>query len=399
MVTTVQDRQQTEIDLPGIVELVSRPAGTPSGLSRYAETLARHLDEAGLPFQECKTAMPRMLRPLARLAQVGGYDLATFFTNYPVSGTFSPNALHHLTSESLASLLLFQSLKPVVVTVHGFFTYLLRDDPELSVYPHIFHRWFDDLVVRGLRRADHLIAVSHYMRDVMVERIGIPAGKITVIHEAVDHDTFYPAPVADSLYQRFDLSPDHRHLLFVGSEQPRKNFLALIRTFARVHERMPDVRLLKVGRPEYEAERQKALDLIAALGLQDAVIFVGHLADELPDFYRLADLFVFPSLYEGFGFPPLEAMACGTPVICSNTTSLPEVVGDAALLFDPLDESRLVTLMEQVLAEAELAEELSQKGLERASSFMWEKTAAETIRLYSQFLSSSQADSVREDLI
>ncbi|HEX6386196.1 MAG TPA: glycosyltransferase family 1 protein [Anaerolineae bacterium] len=365
-----------------VVELVSRPATTPSGLSRYADTLARYLQMEDIPFHRRPTEMPGYLRPLARVGKIAGYDLPTFFENYPVGGQFSGNALYHLTSESLASLLVFQSLKPSVVTVHGFFSYLLRNVPELRVYQHIFHQWFDKLVVWGLSRADHLICVSHYLKNVLVEQMGIPPAKVTVIYEAVDHESFYPAPVADSFYARFGLSHDHRYVLYVGSEQPRKNFLTLLRAFARLRQRMPDLYLLKVGQAEYEQERQKALQLIDELGLRESVLFMGHVSGELPDFYRLADAFVFPSLYEGFGFPPLEAMACGTPVVSSNTSSLPEVVGDAALLFNPLDEEELLAALARLLCDEALQQEYRRRGLENARRFQWEAVAQQTVEVY-----------------
>jgi glycosyltransferase involved in cell wall biosynthesis len=385
MVVRMFDSHQAAAPLSRVIELVSRPASTPSGLSRYADTLAYYLQKRHVPFHQRSTEMPAYLRPLAYLGNLVGYDLPTFFQNYPLGGRFSQGSVHHLTSENMASLLIFQPLKPSIVTVHGFFTYLLRNDPELSIYRHPFHRFFDVLVARGLHKADHLICVSQYMKSLLIERLGIPASKITVVYEAVDHETFFPAPVADSFYARFGLSREHRYLLYVGSEQPRKNFLTLIRAFARLRVQMPDVRLLKVGRAEYERERRKALSLIHELGLQDSVHFVGHFAGELADFYRVAELFVFPSRYEGFGFPPLEAMACGTPVICSNTTSLPEVVGDAALLWDPLDEIRLFELIKVVLDNPKLQEELIQKGIKRSAKFRWDQATRETIRVYQKF--------------
>lgn len=384
MVTTTRVAHTIGHDVPALVELVSRPATTPSGLSRYADTLARYLQVAGVPLRRQPTSMPPVLRPLARLGRAADYDLPTFFENYPLWAQQSDNALYHLTSENLASLLVWQPLQPTIVTVHGFFSYLLRNDAELCTYAHVFHRFFDTLVVRGLHRATHLICVSDYLKTMMIEEIGISPSNITVVHEAVEHEIFYPAPVADSFYKRFGLSRDRRYLLYVGSEQPRKNFLTLLRAFARLRERVPDVCLLKVGRPEYEHERQKALRLIDALGLHDAVVFAGHAAEELPNFYRLADVFVFPSRYEGFGFPPLEAMACGTPVVCSNTTSLPEVVGDGALLVDPLDEDALAGAMERLLKERVLRAEYVRRGLANARRFRWETTVEQTVDVYRQ---------------
>jgi glycosyltransferase involved in cell wall biosynthesis len=126
---------------------------------------------------------------------------------------------------------------------------------------------------------------------------------------------------------------------------------------------------------------------VAQLGLQEQVTFTGYVPDEdLPALYNAAELFVFPSLYEGFGLPVLEAMACGAPVVTSNTSSLPEVAGDAAILVDPYDVNAIAQAMRQVLEDPALAEALRQKGLERAKLFTWEKTARQTIAVYEKVL-------------
>jgi glycosyltransferase involved in cell wall biosynthesis len=149
--------------------------------------------------------------------------------------------------------------------------------------------------------------------------------------------------------------PEFRHLLYVGSENPRKNLPFLIRALAQLQRRVPNVRLLKVGSPENLPQYQQLKQQIAALHLEDQVIFFEHLSQEdLTALYSAVDGFVFPSLYEGFGFPPLEAMACGAPVVCSTAASLPEVVGDAALAVDPRDLPGWVDAMERILLDDQL---------------------------------------------
>ena len=131
----------------------------------------------------------------------------------------------------------------------------------------------------------------------------------------------------------------------------------------------------------------RILQAVEELELEAHTIFTGYIPDEdLPAIYSGADLFVFPSLYEGFGLPPLEAMACGTPVVCSNAASLPEVVGDAAIMVDPYDVEGLAQAMRRVLADRDLQEDLRQRGLERAKLFSWEKTARETMQVYEKVL-------------
>jgi glycosyltransferase involved in cell wall biosynthesis len=155
----------------------------------------------------------------------------------------------------------------------------------------------------------------------------------------------------------------------------------LIRAFAELRRTRPDLALLKVGQPEVLEERERAFSVARALGVRDAIYFIGHASDNLPDFYSLADLFVFPSLYEGFGLPPLEAMACGTPVVCSNRTSLPEVVGDAAVTCEP-DVLALAEAMARVLDNPEVSRELAVRGRAHAQKQSWARAATATNEVY-----------------
>jgi glycosyltransferase involved in cell wall biosynthesis len=363
------------------VSLIYKPDSKVTGLRRYSDSLIQYLKSQNIGVQ--------LNTPTAPVPKIGmhigqrlGWDLKTFFESYPVSARVDSADLYHLTSETLASLLTFKSLKPAVVTVHAFFTYVLRNDPSLATYNHAVHKMFDRFAAHGLHRAQAIIAVSEYVKRILVEHLGIDDTKIYVVPEAVDHTVFRPIEAPELFRTKYGLNDGKQIILYVGSEQPRKNFLTLIRAFARLKQRVGNVRLLKVGQPEMQDERQKALSLIKKLGIEDQVTFLSHAGDELPLIYNAADVFVFPSLYEGFGFPPLEAMACGTPVICSNTTSLPEVVGDAALLFDPMDEDRLVNLMERLLLDRQERDAYSRRGLQNARNFSWTETARQTVKVY-----------------
>jgi glycosyltransferase involved in cell wall biosynthesis len=172
--------------------------------------------------------------------------------------------------------------------------------------------------------------------------------------------------------------------------QPRKNLSRVVEAFALLRERRPELphRLAIVGRIGWGVEPLQ--QRVRELQLESVVPFAGYVADEdLPALYSAADLFVYPSLYEGFGIPPLEAMACGTPVVTSNVSSLPEVVGDAALSVNPLDVEAMASAMEKVLTDAALRQTLSERGLERARAFTWERMARLTIEVY-QEVSSEQ---------
>lgn len=368
------------------VNLISNPESVVTGLSRYSTTLKRHLDELGVQTAVYRPQIP-IPSSVVRLGRSLGWDLNTFFSHYAIRVQPGTADLHHLTNENLATVLRFEKIKPSIVTVHAPSIYLLRSKPHLAMQAHIFQRWFDSLTAGALQRADAIIAVSNYVRNSLVDNSpGLSPERILVIPEAVDHDFFYPRAVPPAFREKYQLSSDNFYVLYVGSEQPRKNFLTLIRAFASLRSQFENIRLLKVGQPEYVEERNKANKLIDHLGLHGDVSFIGHVGHELPLFYSVSDLFVFPSRYEGFGFPPLEAMACGTAVICSNITALPEVVGDAALLFDPKDEDALTDLMVQVARSEDLRNEYSQRGLARAQGFSWAETARKTVSLYRRVL-------------
>jgi glycosyltransferase involved in cell wall biosynthesis len=249
------------------------------------------------------------------------------------------------------------------------------------------NRWFLTLMMpRFLRAADAVIAVSECTKRDAIRFYGIPEEKITVIYEGVN-PRFRPAsPEAIAAVRaRYNL-PEH-FILYVGTIEPRKNLTALLEAFhhllaTRSLRPAPcDLRLVIVGKKGwlYEGFFRR----LRELGLEDRVIFTGYVPDEdLPALYSAADLFVFPSLYEGFGLPVLEAMACGVPVICSNTSSLPEVAGDAALLVDPADVRALAGAMERALTDEALRVTLRARGIEKAGRFSWEGAARKTVEVY-----------------
>lgn len=367
------------------IQLIAEQDDQMTGLRRYTDTMMNYFRVQNIDATLTYTRAP--VPPLLKLAgRATGKDFIRFLRHFPVRQKLGDADLYHFAAENLASALMFQRIKPSIVTVHGLLTYLLRDDPELRVYNHGIEARMDALSVKGLAKADVLIAVSKYLQDQLVNVIGIPAARIFVVPEAVDHNFFKQKEVTAAFKEKYNLRDDFRYILYVGSEQPRKNFPLLIRAFARVYQKYPDIRLLKVGQPEFQAQRDKALAVINELGIQDAVIFAGHAGADLVDFYNYCHIFVFPSRYEGFGFPPLEAMACGAAVICSNTTSLPEVVNDAALLHDPQDEDALVAHLETLLSDETLRQDYQRRGLENARQFDWNRTVQQTVEVYKRVL-------------
>jgi len=292
------------------------------------------------------------------------------FTRIPQDPLFPGVDLFHATDHLLPY---FRRIKSVF-TLHDLI-FLFHPETHKPL-----NRWFLTLMMpRFLRAADAVIAVSECTKRDAIRFYRIPEEKISVIYEGVN-PRFRPADpeTIAAVRARYNL-PEH-FILYVGTIEPRKNLTALLEAFHHLLA-THDLRLVIVGKKGwlYEGFFRR----LRELGLGDRVIFTGYVPDEdLPAIYSAADLFVFPSLYEGFGLPVLEAMACGTPVICSNTSSLPEVAGDAAFLVDPTDVCSLAGAMEQALTDEHLRSELMAKGLERARWFTWEKAAAKTLEVY-----------------
>ena len=232
--------------------------------------------------------------------------------------------------------------------------------------------------MRYIKRASHIIAVSQSTKNDLVNYLNIPEAKISVIYNGVDHNIFKPHPVR--LRQPY--------ILRVGSERRRKNLGRLFESFARLKLEFPELKLIKVGSPgRSERFRDETMETLSRLGLRLArdVIFVGYISEpQLADYYCSAVLLAYPSLYEGFGLPPLEAMACGCPVVTSSTSSLPEVVGDAGIMVNPYDSYSLVQAMRQLFTDNELRDNLIRKGLEQSKKFSWEKTAELTQQVYNK---------------
>src|SRR5690606_25195363 len=234
------------------------------------------------------------------------------------------------------------------------------------------------------RRAHHVVTVSEASkRDILHFFPDVQPEKITVIYNGID-ERFAEPPPPDAMQrvaERYQLQG--RFLLYVGNVKPHKNLERLLAAFHLVRQTpgLDDLRLVMIGD---EISRYSALRrAVHRNNLHKYVRFLGFLPDHmLPIVYRLASVFVFPSLYEGFGLPPLEAMASGTPVVTSNVSSLPEVTGDAAILVDPLSVEAIADGIRRVLTDRELADALRSRGLARAREFSWERAATALRRIY-----------------
>lgn len=243
--------------------------------------------------------------------------------------------------------------------------------------------------IKGMEKADKVISISDYTKRDLVKYSNINPEKIKTIYLGVN-ESFKKIGNNEVELFKEKYSLEEPFILYVGSEQPRKNFNVLIKSFYKLNkiEGFENFKLIKVGRPQTSlGERENLNKMINNLGLQKKIKFIDYVDESnLPLVYNAADLFVFPSLYEGFGLSPLESMACGTPVIASNRSSIPEVVGDAGILVDPLDIDELTEKMVDVLNNEDIKKDLSKKGLERSENFTWEKCAEQTLKVYNDVL-------------
>lgn len=266
-----------------------------------------------------------------------------------------------------------------VVTIHDVFAWSCPGTSSL-LETLIYRCWLPHV----LPDTDLVITDSKASKADIVRFLGIPRTKIRVIYAGVS-EAYRPQSEAAVEFVRSKYGLPSRYILFVGSVEKRKNLAGLLQAYARLKSinHIPPLVVVGVAGRKGTAAT-KALN---ELGLEEEVNFAGYVLDaDLPALYSGAELLVFPSLYEGFGLPPLEAMACGTPVLCSDASSLPEVVGDAAMKVDPYDVEGLAEAMKRVLADANLREELRARGLERARQFTWERTARETVAVYRELL-------------
>ncbi|MBK8913051.1 MAG: glycosyltransferase family 4 protein [Phycisphaerales bacterium] len=269
---------------------------------------------------------------------------------------------------------------PTITTVH---------DLSVLVHPE-WHpadrvRWYEREFTAGLRRSQRFIAASEYTRREMIARLSIPADRIDVTYQA-PRAAFRPAPAEQqqAVLSRFHLSPGF--LLYVGTLEPRKNLPGLLRAYAGLsadlRRRAPLVLAGGWGWGEGELQQHLSAAHIAA-----DVRLTGYLADDdLAALYSACAALAWPTFYEGFGMPPLEAMACGAPVITSNATSLPEVVGDAGVLLDPADEDAWREALRRAVEDDAWRTERRAAGLARATGFSWQRCAAQTVAAYRRTL-------------
>ena len=355
-----------------------------AGIGRYAQELAAALVAGGggleytLFYNAARTAtvepplagVPRLEMALAdrpwRLRV-----LLAHLVGRAQDGLFPGVDLFHATDHLLPRF----SAVPSVFTLH---------DLTCRLYPaaHMpLNRWFHLLSMpRFLRQAEAVIAVSESTRRDAVRLYGIDEGKVHVVYEGVS-PRFRPASPAEVAAVRQKYGLPEAMILFVGTIEPRKNLGTLVDAWAALRAQGAPQRLVIAGRRGWRCGAFFAR--LRELGVEEEVTLPGFVEEaDLPALYSAAELFAFPSLYEGFGLPVLEAMACGTPVVCSDRSSLPEVAGEAALLAGPTDVAAWVGAMGRALADPALRAKLRAAGLARARRFTWQAAAEGTRQVY-----------------
>ncbi|MCB0077493.1 MAG: glycosyltransferase family 4 protein [Anaerolineales bacterium] len=287
-----------------------------------------------------------------------------------------PSLLHGMAF----ALPLWPLTMPAVVTIYDL-TFIHR--------PHAFHPlkrlYLHRMAERSARRADHVCTISQHGRADVAAQFGIPPEKISVVYPGLDPRFDQPPTKAEVAAFRANKGLPARFVLYLGTLEPRKNLPMLVRAFARLRRTLPDVTLVLAGGKGWGYEEIFAE--VARLGLSDVVLFPGFVPNEEQAlWYAAATLFAYPSEYEGFGLPPLEAMACGTPVITSDAASLPEVVGDAGLTLPCHDEAAWADVMATLLNDHSQRDERGARGVAQAAKFRWQASARAQTAVYDRLL-------------
>lgn len=245
---------------------------------------------------------------------------------------------------------------------------------------------FDTIIYRywlpyRLPKADHVVTVSEFSKSEILKYLNISDEKISVVYNGVS-PSLQPLEASDvSRYLTEKLNVNYPYLLFIGNLTERKNIATLLKAFAMIKSEYPTHRVVIVGPSTFRSTNIE--NLVQELGISERVILLGPVPDEaILYLYNGADAFLFPSLYEGFGLPPLESMACGTPAIVSDQSSLPEVVGDAAMLVSPTDSASMADAIYSLLNDASFRQQMIDKGRNRAAQFTWATAAKQIIKIY-----------------
>lgn len=380
--------------LPRILLVNSSPAK--GGIGRYARELLHEFRSAAPPRFQVDVLLQNVpgvedpaewgshpgldtdphycIQPRPRWAKQTGYGITYLLNSHYYFPRRIPRGydLYHLASQMMGAST--RHATPAVVTVHDLIALRLRSNHSgLST-------WLRRRHFVPLRAARGLLFISEFTRQDFLSEFDYPEERTTVVHHGVGAG-FTPRDRAASR-ETLRLGPEQPVLLHVGSEERRKNVETLLRAVALLVKDRPDLLLLRVGGKSRRTQR-----LIARLRLERHVRYLSSLSEsQLASCYSAADAFVFPSYFEGFGLPVLEAMRSGCPVVAARATSVPEITGTAAILFEPMDVAGLSKILEGLLSDRVLQEDLHRRGMERAAEFTWARAARQTAEAYQRAL-------------
>jgi glycosyltransferase involved in cell wall biosynthesis len=367
------------------VLIVRREPGAALSMDVYADGLV-----AGLKVVRPEWTIDEVApTPLERQPWLGINGLCKYyerFWRHPRAVTQQPADIFHIidhTSGHVARWLRKADRSVVVVTCHDLVQLIYPENTGKTSLSHLsLGAW--RYAVDGMKQADHVIAVSSNTRRDIMAQLQIEPERIAVISNAVDAQFRLLQPESSIAFrQEQGIDPDTICLLNVGSEHPRKNLDTVLEVLNCLKVSGIPAHLWKVGSGFTPAQQQS----IETYGLEQQITYLGKPEkSRLIQIYNAADVLLAPSLYEGFGFTILEAMACGTPVIASNVSSLPEVAGDAAILFDPLDVEGMVAAIQHLQVDPTYRQQLIDRGLSRAKLFTWEKTAEQVAKVYERLI-------------
>lgn len=300
-----------------------------------------------------------------------------FYDIFSTKKKLRENAICHITTQANAHMLHFIKNKKSVVTCYDLIPYVYLSEEGF------LQRLKIKLWMKGLKKANRIIAISEFTKKELVKYLNYPEEKIFIAYCAVDHSNYKVLKRDEKIAKKYKIDSDFFNILYVGNEEKRMNVETIIKSIGELKKLGKKIKFIKVGKANSAGKREKILELIKKLNVEKEVIFTDYVEEEdIPMIYNLVDLCVYPISYAGFGLPPLEAMACGCPVITTNKTSLPEVVGDAAILVKEKDSKDLTKAILKIMEDDKLRKDLIGKGLRQCKKFNWENCAEQFLNCY-----------------